>query len=289
MHAEEIPVDAALARSLLEEQFPQFADRPIALVRSTGTVNALYRLGDDLCIRLTRVPEWAEGLARERVWLPKLAPHLTLAIPEPVAYGRPTTLYPYPWAIYRWIDGLPYADGLVRDERQAALDLAQFIRELRRVDTAGAPRGGRAPLIELDAMTRSAMESCEGLIDTAAVSALWTRALTLPPWRGQPVWIHGDLLRPNLLVRDGRLAAVIDFGGVGIGDPAFDAIPAWSVFNPAGRAAFRAALGVDDDTWQRARAYALHQALLIIPYYIETNPDFVALARRTVEQTLADG
>jgi aminoglycoside phosphotransferase (APT) family kinase protein len=288
MHAGEIRVDVAVARSLIAEQFPQFANRPITLVRSTGTVNALYRLGDDLCIRLTRVPDWAEGLDRERAWLPRLAPHLTLAIPEPVAQGSPTAAYPYPWAIYRWLEGLPYADDLIRDEREAALDLTLFIRELRSVDTRGAPPGGRRPLLELDSVTRSAIAACRDLVDTPAVSALWTRLLATEPWQGRPVWIHGDLLRPNLLVRDGRLSAVIDFGGIGAGDPAFDVIPAWSVFSRPGRSVFRAALDVDDETWRRGRAYALHQALLIIPYYVETNPGFVALARRTVEQVLED-
>lgn len=288
MREDEIPIDTALARALLAEQFPQFAGEPITVVRSTGTVNALYRLGDDLCVRLTRVPEWADGLGRERIWLPALAPHITLAIPEPVAQGRPTEWYPYPWAIYRWVEGLPYADERISDERAAAIELATFIKQLRAVDVANAPRGGRAPLRELDAVTRIAIEQCGSLIDARRVSAIWTRAVQLTPWQGQPVWIHGDLLRPNLLVREGDIVAVLDFGGVGIGDPAFDIIPAWAVFNRPGRAAFRAALSVDGATWQRARAYALHQALLIIPYYVETNPEFVALALRTVEQILAD-
>lgn len=288
MHAEEIRVDAALVRLLIREQYPQFADRTITIVRSTGTVNALYRLGADLCVRLTRMSDWAEGLERERVWLPKLAPHLTLAIPEPVVCGRPTAAYPFPWAIYRWIDGLPYADELVSDERQAALDLARFIRALRAVDTTGALPGGRAPLSKLDSITQSAIEACRDLIDTEAVSEVWAQSLKAAPSSGRPVWIHADLLRPNLLTRDGRLSAVLDFGGVGVGDPAFDIIPAWSVFNRPGRAAFRAALDVDAETWQRARAYALHQALLIIPYYVATNPEFVVLARRTVGEVLSD-
>ena len=152
----------------------------------------------------------------------------------------------------------------------------------------GAPRGGRKPLIELDEETRSAIESSHGLIDTDRVSAAWARSLEATPWNGEPVWIHGDLLKPNLLVQDGRLCAVIDFGGVGIGDPAADVVPAWSVFNSMGREIFRQALDVDDNTWSRARGYALHQALMIIPYYSETNPEFVTMAQRTVNEVLAD-
>jgi aminoglycoside phosphotransferase (APT) family kinase protein len=156
-----------------------------------------------------------------------------------VRRGQPTGSYPFAWAIYGWIDGHPYADALVDDERRAAEELAQFVGELRRVDPVG-------------------------------------------------LWVHGDLLRPNRLVRDGRLRAVIDFGGAGAGDPATDVVAAWSVFGRAGRAVFRAALDVDDDNWNRARGLALHQAALIIPHYAETNPGFVAPARRTVEEILAD-
>ncbi|MFO7583612.1 MAG: phosphotransferase, partial [Anaerolineales bacterium] len=191
-------------------------------------------------------------------------------------------------AIYHWLEGTPYQDSLISDERQAAYDLANFILELRSIDIQGAPRGGRRPLLELDAATRSAIESSRAVIDTEAVSAAWTRSLESPPWNGNPAWIHGDLLKSNLLVQEGCLCAVIDFGGAGIGDPAADVVPAWSVFNKVGRETFRQALDVDDDTWSRARGYALHQALMIIPYYPETNPEFVAMAKRTVEEILTE-
>lgn len=284
MHPGEIDIDAALVRRLLAEQFPQLADRSLTVVRSTGTVNAIFRLGPDLCVRLPRLGEWAEGIEREWRWLPELAPRLSLEIPRPLARGQPTKWYPYPWAVYQWIEGAPYRDALMSDESQAARELADFVLELREIDTRGAPRGGRRPLRELDAVTRAAIDRARGLIDTEAVSAVWKRSLASPPWEGEPVWIHGDLLKPNLLVRNGRLAAVIDFGGVGIGDPAADVVPAWSVFGRAGRERFRRALDVADETWERARGYALHQAVMIIPYYRETNPGFVAMAIRTVEE-----
>jgi aminoglycoside phosphotransferase (APT) family kinase protein len=251
-------------------------------------VNALYRLGDHLCARLPRVETWAEDLDKEWRWLPELAPRLSLPVPEPVARGHPTDWYPFSWAIYGWIEGQPYADALVEDEQQAAAELARFVGELRQVDPAGAPRGGRRPLRELDVDTRAAISSAQDVIDSDAAMAAWERALRAPAWTGTPVWIHADLLRPNLLVRDGRLCAVIDFGGAGIGDPAADVIAAWSVFGPTGRGVFRDALEVDDGTWGRARGFALHQAALIIPYYAETNPGFVAPARRTIEEIVAD-
>ena len=151
-----------------------------------------------------------------------------------------------------------------------------------------APRGGREPLRALDTQTRKAIDRSRGAVDTDGALKVWARSFEAPPWSGTPVWIHGDLLRPNLLVQNGRLCAVIDFGAVGIGDPAADAVPAWSVFNKLGREAFRQALDIDESTWDRARGYALHQAVMIIPYYSGTNPAFVADARRTVMETLSD-
>jgi aminoglycoside phosphotransferase (APT) family kinase protein len=288
MHADEVDIDAELVQALVSSQFPELAGRSISPVQSTGTVNAIYRLGSDLYARLPRVPAWARDLNNELHWLPVLAPQLSLQIPEPVAAGQPASGYPFPWAVYRWIDGQPYADELVDDERRAANDLAQFVAELRRIEPIAGPRGGRDPLREVDAMTRTALESSHQEIDSVAAVTAWEDALEAPVWTGRPVWIHSDLLRPNLLVRDGRLCAIIDFGGVGVGDPAMDVIAAWSVFGPTGRAVFRAALDVDDGTWSRARGYALHQASMIIPYYRVSNPGFVSMAKRTIEQVLSD-
>jgi len=288
MHEGEVAIDEETVGRLVAAQFPHLAHLPIIAVQSMGTVNAIYRLGDRFCARLPRVAAWAKSVEREVEWLPKLAPHLSMRIPEPVALGRPASIYPVSWAIYQWIEGCPYSEELVHDERAAARELARFVTELRRIDPAGAPRAGRRPLHDLDAETRRAIESLRGEIDVAAAAAAWSIALEAPAWDGVPVWIHTDLLRPNLLVDDGRLYAVIDFGGAGAGDPAADVIAAWSVFGQAGREVFRAAVEIAEGTWQRARAYALHQALLIIPYYAETNPEFVGLAKRTVEEVLAD-
>ena len=289
MHDGEADIDTEAVRRLLAAQFPRLAGLPVSEVRSTGTVNAIFRLGGQLCVRLPRLPGYAGGIDREWHCLPRLAPHLPLRIPEPVAIGHPEPWYPFRWAIYRWIGGRPYADELAGDERQAARDLAGFVAALRRVDgIAGASPAGRKPLREADAMTRAAIGSAAQVIDCDAAIAAWERALTAPAWDGTPVWIHSDLLRPNLLVERGRLHAVIDFGGAGMGDPAADVIAAWSVFGAAGRAVFRAALAVDDGTWERARGFALHQAALIIPYYARTNPEFAGLARRTIGEILAD-
>jgi aminoglycoside phosphotransferase (APT) family kinase protein len=288
MHAEEFDIDTGLVARLVAAQFPDLAGLPIRKVESTGTVNAIYRLGPDLCARLPLLPRMVPDLEHEWRWLPELAAQLPLQVPEPVAMGEPTRSFPFPWSIYRWIEGSPYDDQLIGDERRAARDLAQFVLALRSIAvSAEAPRGGRRPLRELDAATRDAIAAARGLVDGAAAAA-WERSLGAPAWNGAPVWIHADLLRPNLLVSGGRLRAVIDFGSAGVGDPGADVIPAWTVFTMAGREAFRQALEVDDGTWSRARGYALHQALVIIPYYARTNPGFTRLAQRTVREVLAD-
>jgi aminoglycoside phosphotransferase (APT) family kinase protein len=248
----------------------------------------MFRLGDDLAVRLPRMAPCAGDLDREREWLPRLRGRLTLGVPEPVAYGEPTQEHPLPWAVYRWLDGEQYDDALVPDESTAAADLALFVCELRAGPIDGAPATGRSPLAELDAATRTAIGEAADLLDVAAVTAAWDRARSAPAFAGERVWIHSDLLRPNVLVRDGRLRAVLDFGAVGVGDPAADVIPAWTVFGPGGRAAYREILDVDDGTWERARGYALTQAVLIVPYYRDSNPPFTASALRTIREVLSD-
>ena len=288
MHEDELAVDAALVRRLLAAQLPSLASRPLREV-GRGTVNVMFRLGDDLAVRLPRTAAWAGDLDREREWLPRLRDHLPLAIPEPVASGRPADGYPLPWAVYRWIDGVPYDDATVTAEVAAAVELAGFVLALRDLEvTSDAPLTGRRPLGELDASTRTAIAHAGDLLDGPAVLAAWERALAAPRFEGARVWIHTDLLRPNLLVSGGRLVAVLDFGNVGVGDPAADVVAAWAVFGAAGRARYRELLGVDDATWERARGYALTQAALIVPYYRETNPRFTDMALRTLREVVAD-
>lgn len=289
MHEGQLEIDAELVAALLAEQFPQWAGSPITRVASTGTVNALFRIGDHHYVRLPLLPHHGDDVDRELRWLPVLAPRLPLRIPRPVAAGRPTPRFPHPWAVYEWLEGRPYVDDAVIDEAAVARDLAAFVIALRRIEvTADAPPAGRRPLRELDQDTRRTIMDAAPEIDSPAALRAWESALELPPFDGERVWIHSDLLRPNVLVHDGRLSAVIDFGTAGVGDPAFDLIAGWAIFGPEGRAAYREALRPEPDDWARARAYALHQAAAIVPYYRTTNPGFVTLAVRTIEQVLLD-
>ena len=252
MHEGELHIDVALVRRLVAEQFPERAGAVIREVESTGTVNAIYRVGVDACARLPRLAVWQAGLQREARWLPWLGERLSLPVPQPIGSGRPSDRYPLAWALYRWIDGEPYADGVVDDEPRAARDLARFVRSLRQLDPSGAPPAGRRPLRQLDDETRAAIDAGRELIDADAALAVWDDAVQSPAWDGAAVWIHADLLRPNILMSSGRISAILDFGSAGVGDPAADVIAAWSVFGPLGREHYRSALNVVDATWRRA-------------------------------------
>ena len=287
MHADEVESDAGLVRRLLERQFPDWADLPIERVESAGTDNALYRIGEELVARLTRRP--FRGSVEQDEWLPRLAPYLPLAIPTLVAKGEPGEGFPYGWSIHRWIEGEIATVDRLDDLGRAATELARFISALHAIDPTGAPSGFRGgPLIDRDEAVRSAIDALRGTIDKGAITAAWGEALDAPVWDRPPVWVHGDLYDGNLLADRGRLRAAIDFGGAGLGDPACDLIVAWSLFSGESRAVFRAELRVDDATWARGRGWALSVGLIAIPYYRETNPVIVAIARHRIDEVLAE-
>ena len=288
MHANEFNVDLNLVKGLINEQFPEYSMLAISPLNSVGTVNNIYRLGDEFYIRLPRVMDWID-IDKELKWIPHLASHLTLKIPEPIAMGQPNASYPAKWAIYRWINGSEYSDELIHDEGEAAKDLSNFVNELRAIEVPiDAPKAGRSPLLDLNKKTIEAIEAAKDVLDVDRVISAWEDSCQASVWSGHAVWIHADLLRTNLLVNSGRLTAVIDFGSVGVGDPAFDLIPAWSIFSSSGRKIFQYHINENKDTWLRARGYALHQALLIIPYYRETFPKFVNHAKKTINEILQD-
>ena len=291
MHADEIQTNPELVRRLLEGQFLQWAHLPIEPVASYGTDHDIYRLGARLAVRLPRI-EWAtKQAAKEAKWLPKLAPHLPLALPVQLAIGHAADGYPFDWSVYEWLPG-ENANGTIDDLGQAAVDLAAFVNALRRVDTAGAhprpPHGRGGPLAEGDEQVRRSIAELGNRINGAATARSWGESLNAPAWGGKEVWVHGDLLPGNLLVVGGRLSAVIDFGGLNVGDPACDLQPAWNVFAGDSRKRFRAELLVDDASWLRGRGWALYQAVTALAYYWDTNAGMIRQASNGLEQVLTD-
>ncbi|MCT9089048.1 aminoglycoside phosphotransferase family protein [Streptomyces sp. ASQP_92] len=293
MHPDEHPMSDDLVRRLIAGQFPRWAGRAVERFASGGTVNAMYRLGDDLVVRLPLVAGGAGDVLMEQEWLPRLAPLLPTPIPEVLGFGRPAQGYPWPWSVYRWRNGENPEAGALREPLALAEDLAGFVKAMGSVTLPGAPtahRGG--PLGTLDEETRHAIRLLRDIpeegVDCDAAEAVWQDALREPDWDGPPVWLHADLMPGNLLVERGRLAAVIDFGCAGVGDPACDLFPAWNLLPADGRQVFREALGVDDAMWRRGRARTLSQALIALPYYRTTNPSMARNARHVIGEVLRE-
>jgi aminoglycoside phosphotransferase (APT) family kinase protein len=274
MHDDEVAVDATLVRRLLESQFPHLADRPLATVEPWGTDNALWRLGDDLLVRLPRI-HWAAGqVDREATWLPVLAPALPVPVPLPVATGEPDFGYPYRWAIHRWIVGKGAELARFDDPITFAVDLADVAQRLRAVPTHGAPapHNRARPLADYDEATRAAIARAGHLIDSAAAMEVWEDALAAPAHDQADVWVHGDL-EGNCLVDAGRLCGIVDWGSACAGDPAVDVQVVWSpLFTDVSRDRFLELLEVDDATLRRSRGAAVNQACAALPYYLHTYP-----------------
>ncbi|MGW4525272.1 aminoglycoside phosphotransferase family protein [Amycolatopsis sp. NPDC004378] len=275
MHADEHAIDTALVRRLVRGQFPRWAELPVTPLASGGTVNAVYRLGSALTVRLPLTPGGTADIERERRVLGTLG-DLPVAVPAVVAVGEPAEGYPWPWAVHGWLDGSPALEG------RAARGLAEFVLAVRANRAAGPPARRGRPLSTVDSATREAIAELSRTgepFDPAAALAVWDEALGAPPWTGPPHWVHGDLMPSNLLLRDGRLTGVLDWATAGLGDPAIDLIPAWNLLTADTRDAFRDAVAPDDATWARGRGRALSMAVIQLPYYRRTNPVISANAR----------
>ncbi|MGV9314103.1 aminoglycoside phosphotransferase family protein [Streptomyces sp. NPDC003691] len=285
-------IDAALAARLVGTQFPQWAGLPLERLDPAGSDHVIYRLGDELTVRLPRHTGAAGQARKEFAWLPRLAPRLPLAVPVPVAVGEPGFGFPWPWAVSRWLDGEVATAGELADSPRAAVELAGFLSALQRFDPGEVPaRGAREglalePLAARDRTTRAAIAEVAGTFDRAALTALWDAAVGAPGRDGPPVWCHGDFHTGNLLTTDGRLSAVIDFGGLGVGDPACDLMIAFTLMSARSRAVFRDALGVDDTTWLRGRGWALATGLNAYTYYAATDPRVAAQTTRQITEAL---
>ncbi|HET7303246.1 MAG TPA: aminoglycoside phosphotransferase family protein [Segeticoccus sp.] len=296
LHADEVAIDDALARRLLAAQLPDVADLPLTRLASGGTENAVFRLGDQLALRMPLQPSAVDGLLKEVRWMPVVARHLSVETPTVVALGDSSADYPFPWAVVRWLEG---SDGLRTPLHRlpgAASDVTRLVGELQAVDTSGAPAPGSKgfgrglPLVGRDADVRAGLDRCaaRNLTDVDRLTTVWEEALAAPPWQDAPVWLHADLIPGNVLVRDGRLAGLLDFGAMATGDPAYDITAAWHLLDAADRETFLTALDVDEATRRRARGLVVGHAVVALPYYLDTHPAMVGTARRGIEQVLSD-
>lgn len=293
LHADEVDTDEELVRRLLAAQFPQWAALPIERFHHAGTDNAIYRVGEELSVSLPRIARAAGQIDKEREWLPRLAPHLPVAVTVQLARGEPGEGYPLHWGVYPWLRGRNASLETVASGTQFATELAAFMRALQAIDAPGAPVpnwknfGRGAPLATRDDATRTAIEQASDMIDAPACTAAWAEAVHAPAHAGAPPLIHGDLSFGNLLAAGGKLSAVIDWGGFGAGDPACDLMVAWTLLDTPSRARLRAELDVDDATWARGRGWALSVSLIQLPYYRDTNPGIIRTGLRTIGEVLA--
>lgn len=302
LHDDELGVDPDMVRQLVRQSLPQYADMSLAPLGFSGSSNALFRLGDELLVRLPRQPGGSVAIEKEARWLPVVAAGLTTTVPEVVAVGQPGFGYPETWAVTRWIDGdVPPRPSAIATSRQLTDDLAQMVSELRLLtvprsahDDPGLSwyRGGR--LAEQDHNFRQSVEACRIIddlgLDLDRAVAIWDEALaaelTAPPLT--TCWYHGDLLAENLLTQDGQLVAVIDFGGLAIGDPTVDLVAAWDVLDAAERRTFRRSVDVDDATWTKGMGWALLIAMITFPYYWHSMPARCAARRSMASTVLAE-
>ncbi|MEB8342392.1 aminoglycoside phosphotransferase family protein [Streptomyces endophyticus] len=287
-------IDTELTRRLVDAQFPQWAGLPLERVEPGGSDHVIHRLGGELAVRMPRHPGPLGALGKEFAWLPRLAPRLPLAVPVPVAQGRPGFGYPWPWSVSRWLDGETATTEKLGDDTAAAGELAGFLLALWDFGRVHRPAPGTAavpppqPLADRDRATRAAIARAADTFDAEAMTAVWDAALAAEPWNRPPVWVHGDFHTGNLLTVGGRLSAVIDFSGLAFGDPATDLMMAYSLMAPPGRALFRTALAPDADTWARGRGWGLTGALLAYTAYAHESPGIAAATTRQIHAVLED-
>jgi aminoglycoside phosphotransferase (APT) family kinase protein len=288
-----IEIDARLVKQLVGTQFPQWADLPVAPVENSGCDNRTFRLGERMSVRLPSALAYVAQVDKEQRWLPVLGRHLPLPIPLPVGLGGPGAGYPWPWSIYGWLDGEPAHRDRIHDLDRFAADLADFLVALRGIDASGGPAAGPhnfhrgGPLSIYDRETRRSIGALAGEIDVNDVTEVWVTALETS-WQGPPVWVHGDISATNLLVKGGRLHAVIDFGSAGIGDPVSDLVIAWTFLDQAARKIFRSVVALDPATWQRARGWAIWKAMITLVELRDGSAIEAERQRQTIREVLDD-
>lgn len=293
MNQEELIIDAPLVRRLIEAQFPHWKGLPIRPVSESGWDNKTFHLGSDMLVRMPSSAEYEPQVEKEHLWLPRLKPFLPLPIPEPLTMGQPDLGYPWSWLIYRYLKGDAAASTKIADLNAFAKSLGQFLKALHHIDTHGGPKAGLhsfyrgGPLSVYDAETRKAIRVLKGKIDAERVLEVWEEAIN-SFWQGNPVWVHGDLSTGNLLVNDGKLCGVIDFGQLAIGDPACDLAIAWTLFKGKSRETFQAMLALDKGTWSRGRAWTLWKALIVAAGFTNPNNKEALECWRIIDEVLSD-
>lgn len=267
-----LEITTMLVMQLIAEQFPQWADLPIRPVAISGWDNRTFHLGDTMSVRLPSGQEYAPQVEKEQIWIPFLAQHLSIQISEPIAMGKPCSNYPFNWSVYRWIDG--QSGNVLASEdldfNSIACQLAQFLDELHQIDSTGGPvtdRGG-SPIF-YDDEARLTMTQLQDLIDVTKAKRVWEKAIE-SRWNKIPVWAHGDLSAGNILICNKQLYAVIDFGSITIGDPACDLVIAWTFLQGESRQIFKSLVNLDDNTWARARGWALWKAMITLAAMSDT-------------------
>ena len=286
-------IDISLVTRLVAKQFPQWTNLTIRAVEPGGWDNKTFRLGDTMSLRLPSAQRYTSQVDKEHKWLPQLAPRLPLSIPVTIAMGQPAKGYPWHWSVYQWLKGENATVGPIEDLNQFAAKLAHFLVAMQQIKLADGPLPGQhnffrgGPLTTYDVETRSAIASLQGKIDTDAANAVWESALA-STWQKPPVWLHGDIHATNLLVHQGRLNAVIDFGCLGVGDPACDYAIAWTFFSGESRETFHSVLSVDNSTWARSRGWALWKSLITLVKSVDTDLVVAETARQTIDAIIRD-
>ena len=290
----EVEIGAELVRQLVDTQFPAWSSWPLRRWERAGSDHVIYRLGDCLAVRLPR-GDWAAGQARkEHAWLPRLAPHLPLAIPTPVGLGEAALGYPWSWSVARWLDGEAVVAERLADSEETACDLAAFLTTLQRLPAPDSfapgphPELRRRTLAAKDDRVRASIAAVAAVFEADALTRVWERALAAPVWAGKPVWCHGDFHVGNLLMQRGRVTAALDFGGLGYGDPACDLDIAFTLMTKRTRAVFRAALGLDEAAWVRGRGWALAGGVTAYAAYAAIEPRVAAQTRRQIAEVIAE-
>lgn len=293
MSIEKVTTNLALVEKLIATQCPQWSHLPISKVASGGTDNDIYKLGDDMCVRLPRFAYAKGQIEQEAKYLPHFKA-LPLKTPSSLMVGRPAHEYPWQWAVYDWLPGQEATPDKLNDMHQVAKQLAEFLQALHKIKTNNAPSSGQnnsnrgCDLTVCDQPTRNAIKNLNDEYEAETLQQIWHNALKTPKWSKPPIWVHGDIKYDNLLARNGKLSAVIDFGLMGVGDPAVDLMLAWNLLPTSARQTFKTALYINENTWQRGRGWALSVSLVALAYYKNTNQKLSAISRHTINEIIKE-